>query len=80
MRYALISPCRDEAAFLQRTIDTGQRLVNVPVEIQNRTGETIPISISTAVLFDRDGQHIGGVIGIEFINQGDNLFRCIALQ
>jgi PAS domain S-box-containing protein len=49
------------ACALARTIETGQRLVNVPVEIHNRDGATIPISISTAVLYDRDGQHIGGV-------------------
>jgi PAS domain S-box-containing protein len=54
------SICRSACA-LSRTIETGQRLVNVPVEIQNKDGVTVPISISTAVLYDRDGQHIGGV-------------------
>jgi PAS domain S-box-containing protein len=54
------SICQRECA-LQRTIETGQRLVNVPVEIKQRSGATIPISISTAVLCDREGNHIGGV-------------------
>jgi PAS domain S-box-containing protein len=54
------SICQRDCA-LQRTIETGQRLVNVPVEIKQRGGATIPISISTAVLFDREGNHIGGV-------------------
>jgi transcriptional regulator with PAS, ATPase and Fis domain len=31
------------------------------VEIQTRVGERLPISISTAVLHDRQGRHIGGV-------------------
>jgi PAS domain S-box-containing protein len=52
--------CRNACA-LQRTIETGQPLVNVAVEIRNRHGVTVPISISTAVLHDRHGERIGGV-------------------
>ena len=54
------SICQGDCA-LRRTIDTGQRLVNIPVEIQNRDGRAIPISISTAVLYDAEGTRIGGV-------------------
>ena len=54
------SICKSACALLQ-TVETGQRLVNVPVEIRNRLGVQVPISISTAVLFDRRGNRIGGV-------------------
>ena len=46
---------------LRRTVDTGERTVDVPVEIKGKSGATIPISISTALLCDRKGRHIGGV-------------------
>jgi PAS domain S-box-containing protein len=46
---------------LRRSIETGQQLVNIPVEIQNKHGDRIPISVSAAVLYNRDGSPIGGV-------------------
>lgn len=52
--------CRD-ACPLYQSIKTGQNLVNVQVEIQNKLGSRVPISISTAVLYDRNGHPIGGV-------------------
>ena len=52
--------CERQCA-LERTLKSGQRLVDLPVEIRNKSGEHVPISISTAVLHDRKGRHIGGV-------------------
>jgi len=52
--------CQRQCA-LDRTLKSGQRLVDLPVEIRNKAGEHVPISISTAVLHDRKGRHIGGV-------------------
>ncbi len=52
--------CKDHCA-LQRTVESGQRLLNVPVEITRRDGRRSSISVSTAVLHDRDGNHAGGV-------------------
>jgi len=52
--------CERECA-LQRSIETGDRQINLPVEIQNKQGERLPISISTAVLYSQRGDPIGGV-------------------
>jgi PAS domain S-box-containing protein len=40
---------------------TGKEIIDLPVDILNHRGETLPISISTAVLKDRKGRIIGGV-------------------
>jgi len=52
--------CESECA-LKRTMRTGGPLVNKMVHIVTAGGERVPISISTALLRDADGQVIGGV-------------------
>lgn len=49
------------ACALKETLDTGKEIIDQPVDILNSRGETLPISISTAVLRDRKGRIIGGV-------------------
>ena len=46
---------------LRRTIKTGKELINIPINILSREGEEKPISVSTAVLRDADGEVVGGV-------------------
>jgi len=46
---------------LRYTMETDVPIVDMPITIQSRSGETIPASISTAVLRDTAGQIIGGV-------------------
>jgi len=46
---------------LRRTIETGQNISNFEMEILNSKGEIIPISVSTALLIDEEGEIIGGV-------------------
>jgi PAS domain S-box-containing protein len=48
------------ACALKRTLETGKEIIDLPVDILNNRGETLPISISTAVLRDRAGKIIGG--------------------
>jgi PAS domain S-box-containing protein len=48
------------ACALKQTLDTGKEIIDLPVDILNSRGETLPISISTAVLRDRKGRIIGG--------------------
>ena len=48
------------ACALRRTLETGKEIIDLPVDILNHRGETLPISISTAVLRDRKGKIIGG--------------------
>jgi PAS domain S-box-containing protein len=49
------------ACALKRTLETGKEIIDLPVDILNSRGETLPISISTAVLRHRKGKIIGGV-------------------
>jgi len=52
--------CR-EACALRYTIETGNPVVNLPVRIRDATDRAVPVTVSTAVLHDRDGRVIGGV-------------------
>jgi PAS domain S-box-containing protein len=45
---------------LKKTLETGREIIDSPVDIINSRGETLPISISTAVLRDEKGRIIGG--------------------
>jgi PAS domain S-box-containing protein len=53
------SICQTNCA-MKRTLETGKEIIDLPVDILNNRGETLPISISTAVLRDRRGRIIGG--------------------
>jgi len=53
------SICEKECA-LHRTIETGQQIINQAIFIVSSEGERIPISISTAILKDKEGSVIGG--------------------
>lgn len=46
---------------LKKTLKNGRPYINKTVNVVNRQGSTIPISISTAILRDSGGQIIGGV-------------------
>ncbi len=48
------------ACALRRTLETGKEIIDLPVDILNSRGETLPISISTAVLRNGKGKVIGG--------------------
>jgi transcriptional regulator with PAS, ATPase and Fis domain len=51
----------DEGCVLRQTCAEGRSIVDQPIYISNRAGQRIPVSISTAVLRDEQGQMIGGV-------------------
>ncbi len=46
---------------LKETIKTGKEIINLPINIINKDGKELPISVSTAVLRDEKGSIIGGV-------------------
>jgi PAS domain S-box-containing protein len=52
--------CQTNCA-LKQTVNTGKEVINLPINIINKGGKEIPISISTAVLRDQGGSIIGGV-------------------
>jgi PAS domain S-box-containing protein len=53
------SMCEDECA-LRRTRKSGKPIINKSGYIINYRGERIPVSVSTSVLYDSDGNVIGG--------------------
>ncbi len=66
---ALGRPCRevfrsnicDEACALRYTMETGKPIVNLLIHIRDDSGLRIPVTVSTALLRDHDGQVVGGV-------------------
>jgi PAS domain S-box-containing protein len=52
--------CQTECA-IRKTLRTGKEIIDLPVNILNKEGKVVPISISTAVLKDERGNIIGGV-------------------
>lgn len=54
------SICQDACA-IDKTLKTGRQLIDLPLNILNSSGRTVPISISTAVLKDASGKIVGGV-------------------
>lgn len=52
--------CESQCA-LKHTLGTGQPVVNKAVFIVNADGKKVPVSISTGILRDENGQMIGGV-------------------
>jgi PAS domain S-box-containing protein len=46
---------------LRESMETGQRLIDVPARILDSKGHSVPISLSTAVLRDQDGTVLGAV-------------------
>ncbi len=49
------------ACALRRTMETGQQIIDLPIDVLNSEGKKVPISISTAVLRDKGGKVVGGV-------------------
>jgi len=52
--------CQTNCA-LKETIKTGREIINLPINIINKDGKELPISVSTAVIRDERGKIIGGV-------------------
>jgi PAS domain S-box-containing protein len=49
------------ACALKKTIETGQQIIDLPIDVLNSRGARVPVSISTAVLRDEAGEVVGGV-------------------
>jgi PAS domain S-box-containing protein len=50
-----------KACALRYTMQTGRPIASLSIEIRNKKGTKVPVSISTAILKDRQGKFIGGV-------------------
>ena len=51
----------ESACALRKTIETGEPIVNKEIMIVRADGEPVPVSISTALLRDQNGNVVGGV-------------------
>ncbi|MEW6200566.1 MAG: sigma 54-interacting transcriptional regulator [bacterium] len=49
------------ACALEKTLKTGKEIIDLPLNIVNKDGKTLPISISTGVLRNEKGEIVGGV-------------------
>lgn len=68
------------ACALKRTLETGKEIINLPVNILNGRGETLPISISTAVMRDKRGKIIGGAETFRDLSAIETLRKEISKQ
>ena len=66
------SICESRCA-VRETLDNRRPIVGRPVYIINARGEKVPISISTAVLEDRQGRAVGGVETFRDLTQVEQL-------
>jgi PAS domain S-box-containing protein len=68
------------ACVLRRTMDTGSKLINIPVNIVTKDGEEKPISVSTAVLRGADGGISGGVETFRDLTAIESLRKALAKE
>ncbi len=73
------SICEHSCA-LQETLETNENIANKIIYIVNSEGEKIPISISTAILRDEEGNIIGGVETFRDISVIEELRKTIELK
>ena len=71
--------CQSSCA-LKKTMKTDKEIIDQPVNILNREGKLIPISISTAVLRDEKGRIIGGVETFRDLSALETLKKEISRQ
>jgi PAS domain S-box-containing protein len=64
--------CRDACA-LKYTMETGQPIVNLHIHVHNARNERVPVTVSTALLKDKDGRIIGGVETFRDLNMAKQL-------
>jgi len=56
--------CRDGCA-LRQTMESGESIVNLRTKIKDSLGRHVPVSLSTAVFRDKDGNVAGGVVTLQ---------------
>ena len=64
--------CETQCA-LKETLETGKSIINKTIYVINIKGERIPISISTAILRDKEGSVVGGVETFRDLSQVEEL-------
>lgn len=69
-----------EHCALRETLNTGVQIVNREINVLNSENDEIPVSISTAVLRDKEGRFIGGVETFRDLSLIKHLTRKVAQQ
>ena len=62
-----------KACALRYTMETGKPIVSMSIQITNNKGIKVPVSISTAVLRDKQGKFVGGVEAIRDLSLVEQL-------
>ncbi|MCG6928323.1 MAG: sigma 54-interacting transcriptional regulator [Acidobacteria bacterium] len=83
---ALGRPCREvfraniceEACALRYTMETGRPIVNLPVHIRDARGSRVSVTVSTALLKDKEGRVVGGVETFRDLNLVKELLQQVA--
>ncbi len=65
---------------MEKTLKTGRSIIDLPVSILNIKGETVPISVSTAVLKNERGETVGGVETFRDLSDIEELRRELTRQ
>lgn len=73
------SICQTHCA-LKQTLKTGKAIINLPVNILNKRGKEIPVSISTSVLKDEQEEVIGAVETFRDLSVVEELKKEISRQ
>jgi len=71
--------CQTSCA-LEKTLKTGKEIIDLSINILNKEGKTVPISISTAVLKDKNGKVMGGVETFRDLSSLEELKKEISKQ
>ncbi|MFC1729940.1 sigma-54 interaction domain-containing protein [candidate division KSB1 bacterium] len=70
----------DKACALKRTIENSEEIINQRVTVRDKNDRTIPISISTAILYNENGSVMGGVETFRDLAHVEMLRREISKQ
>jgi len=65
---------------MEKTLKTGKSMIDLLVSILNISGETVPISVSTAVLKNDKGETVGGVETFRDLSAIEDMRRELARQ
>jgi len=68
------SMCESDCA-LEQTLDTGEPIINKSCFIIDSEGNRVPISVSTAVLWDAEGEIVGGAETFRDLSEVEQLRR-----
>lgn len=70
----------EQGCALQRTLESGREIIDVPAHILSSKGRPVPISLSTALLKDADGTLLGAVETFRDLSAIEQLRREISHQ